>query len=652
MRTALLVCAALLCACKSRKESQPRPNPGTGTAPAASGALDQIPRMDFNRWAVRLNLPIYWIEDKDTDGVIDDDEVASLLFYPTSSVPLKTAYAQIVAAMKAPPPDESTDEGKRQKLVGLDLDQGRATLVLTDLRGLSAGDKQFVAHMMKVGTYVDELYELKNGAAALRSKLPPDPASHSLFRRNRGPKCVGPATENDPLCSAIPGSPKPVFDIYPAELQADPKFCEKLAKDAPAALQDHFAVVRDGKPVPYTVAYKEQMTAIANELTAAADAMKDPDEQALVTYLRAAATSFTTNNWVPADEAWAKMTVDNSKWYVRIAPDEVYWEPCAQKAGIHLTFARINQASREWQQKLVPVQQEMEQQIADRAGPPYKARKVTFHLPDFIDIVINAGDDRDPLGATIGQSLPNWGPVANEGRGRTVAMTNINTDRDSMQARREQAESLLDAESMKMYLASPEPGLLNTILHEATHNLGPAHEYKVNGKKAPEVFTGPVASIMEELKAQTGALFLIELLRAKSLISDALATQTYADAIVWAFGHTSQGMFSGGQRKTYSNIAAIQIGFLIEKGVLTWNAGAKAANGTDTGAFTIHRDKLVPAVEEMMKLVAGIKARGDRAAAEQLLKKYVDASTIVPHDTIRERFLRHPKPSFVYSVVH
>ena len=179
------------------------------------------------------------------------------------------------------------------------------------------------------------------------------------------------------------------------------------------------------------------------------------------------------------------------------------------EGGIHLSFARINQASKDWQGKLVPVQQEMEAEIAKRAGAPYKARKVTFHLPDFIDIVINAGDDRDPLGATIGQSLPNWGPVANEGRGRTVAMTNINTDKDSMQARREQGESLFDDASMKLYVASPEPGLLNTILHEATHNLGPSHEYKVNGKTDDEAFGGPIASVMEELKAQTGALFLI-----------------------------------------------------------------------------------------------------------------------------------------------
>jgi len=55
------------------------------------------------------------------------------------------------------------------------------------------------------------------------------------------------------------------------------------------------------------------------------------------------------------------------------------------------------------QEKLVPVEQTMEETIARIIGKPYAARKVTFHLPDFIDIVINAGDDRRESGATIGQ---------------------------------------------------------------------------------------------------------------------------------------------------------------------------------------------------------------------------------------------------------
>lgn len=659
--------AVALLACKSAPPpgaatTPETTQPATPAAPTAR-AYDQLPRADLNRWAVRQNLPVYWIADRDQDGQLDPDEVAALLFYPTQgdwvrdgrfTPAFDAAYDQIVRAAKSPLVVKTEDD-RRRELVGLDLDQGRATLVATDFTALSEGDKKFVGHMLVVADLVDDLYELQNGATALEPKLPPDLESRSLFRRNRGPACVAPATEKDPLCSAIPGAPKPIFDLYPAELQKQADFCATLQKHEDArTLLSPFTVVRGSgdklTAVPYTEAYPQQMTAIADELEKAAAAIQDPAEQALVAYLTAAAQSFRTNDWRPADEAWAKMNVDNSRWYVRVAPDEVYWEPCASKAAIHLTFARINQGSRAWQQKLVPVQQEMEQAIATAAGRPYRARKVTFHLPDFIDIVVNAGDDRDPLGATIGQSLPNWGPVANEGRGRTVAMVNLYGDPDSLAARRAQAESMLDAASLEAYASSTEPGLLSTILHEATHNLGPAHEYTVRGKKAGAVFGGPLASVMEELKAQTGALYLLELLRAKGIISDELAAQSYTDAIVWALGHVSQGMYTGtGERKTYSNVAAIQIGFLLDRGALTWDSKARAGNGKDVGALTIHRDKLVPAVSAMMQTVAGIKARGDRAAAEALSKRYVDGD-VVPHAVIQERFLRFPKASFVYSL--
>jgi hypothetical protein len=678
-----LTLVVALVACNHKKEPAPRDKPagsGSGSASVADAATppdaaskpvtyDALPRADFNRWAVRENLPVYWIADANKDGKLEPDEVASLLFYPTQAVwvsggaftpAFEAAYGQIVAASKQPV-DTKTDDGKRQELVGKDLDQGRATLVRTDFTQLSADDKAFVGHMLKVAELIDRVYADQDGSSALADKIAPDAASHSLFRRDHGPKCVAPLTENQPLCSAIPNNPKPVVTVYPAKLtgkngpvdQSQKEFCEIVEKAKNAdKLTNPFTVVKDDlTAVPYTDVYKDQMAAVSDELTAAAASVKDPAEKPLVTYLTAAAASFKSNDWLPSDEAWAKMTVQNSKWYVRAGADETYWEPCAHKAGFHLTFARINQGSIEWQNKLAPIQQEMEAAIAAKSGPPYAARKVTFHLPDFIDIVVNAGDDRNPLGATIGESLPNWGPVAAEGRGRTVAMVNLYGDPDSRDARRQQAESLFDAETAKLYAGTQEPGLLATILHEATHNLGPANEYKIGSKKADDIFGGPIASMLEELKAQTGALFLLDMLRTKKLVSDELAVQSFTDDIVWAFGHISQGMYTGtGARKAYGNLAAIQIGLLVDKGALTWDPKATAANGKDKGAFHLHPDKLVAVADDMMKLVGGIKARGDVKAVNELIKKYVDAETVVPHKVISERLLRFPKASFVYAV--
>jgi len=670
-----------LASCGVRKEPQPRTQAGSGSgsanetesaahdgSSAPSATYDQIAPAELNRLAVRLDLPLLW-SDANSDKTVQPDELSSLLFYPPNGPwvengklthQFEEAYAAIVAGSKAPP---STDP--RRKLVDEDLDAGKPTLIHSDLRSLSADDKKFTAAMLQLAASIDTLYDTQTGAAALADQLPNETDSRSLFRRNRGPRCVGPQTALAPECSAIPGAPSPIVSIYPTELQRnDDNFCKTIEGRPDAAkLLEPFTVVSAPTPagaapaqlallaVPYSTAYADQMTKISDQLVAAADAVKDPAEQPLVTYLRAAAASFKSNDWTPADEAWAKMTVDNSKWYVRAAPDETYWDPCNHKAGFHLTFARIDAGSKHWQSVLTPLQQEMETAVAAHAGAPYVARKVTFHLPDFIDIIVNAGDDRQGLGGTAGESLPNFGPVANGGRGRTVAMVNLDSDPSEAATRRAQAESVLDADSMKLYSDSREPGLLTTILHEATHNLGPAHQYKVAGKDAEQIFGGPVAAMLEELKAETGALFLVEMLRAKKLITDDVAHQTYVAALNWAFHHTADGMYGDHHSpKTYGQLAAIQLGFLIEHGVLEWKPEATAANGKDKGAFVLHIDKMPAAADEMLKLVAGIKARGDKAAALALIAKYVDAKTVVPHDLLADRYLRFPRASYVYAV--
>lgn len=657
----LLVAAACPMGCMERQEPKPRehqtrePAPGRRVPPKNSGY--EVPRADFNRLAVQLNLPIYWIADKNGDGGIQPDETAALLFYGTAPVYVKNgaftdewkkANEQIVAAYHAP---ALADE--RRTLLRQDLAQGRPTLVQSNIDGK---DKPFVDKMLHIADLIDRLYAIQDGKAALAPKLPSETESQSAFRRNDGVKCAAPLTENNPKCTAIPGAPVQKVAVYPDAIggvsQGDPKFCAALEKAVKPDVLSPFVVVdKDGKAVPYTTYFKAPMQELARELQGAA-ALLDKNEQPLIAYLKAAAQSFTDNNWDPADEAWAKMNVDNSKWYVRVGPDETYWEPCAHKAGFHLTFAKINLGSKAWQAKLSPVQQDMEALIATHAGAPYAARKVTFHLPDFIDIIVNAGNDRTPLGATIGESLPNWGPVANEGRGRTVAMVNLYLDPDSQEARKQQAMSLLDAESIKLYSGSPDASLVNTILHEATHNLGPAHEYKVGGKKDGEVFGGSIASALEELKAQTGALYLVDFVKTKlKALDDAQARAVYADGVVWAFGHISQGMYTGTHaRKAYGNLAAIQIGFLLDHGALTWNPNATTANGKDKGAFHLDAAKFPAAVDEMMKVTAGIKARGDAKLAADLFAKYVDSDKIVPHGAIAERFLRIPKASFVYAV--
>jgi len=649
----------------------PATTPPAPTPPSTSA----VPRKEWNRLAVELSLPLYWIADTNGNGALDPNELAvlwnapkgsSLATYIEGTSFTKTfhdAQGKIVARHGGdlgPAPKDPAEIARRAAVVK-ELSQGRTTLVLSNFEGKSAEEIGFLDHLLTAVETIEKLYQTQMGTYDLRAKVPTDDtASLALFFRNQGPKCEAPATQNDPTCSAIPilaGAPAKVSGLYPASELAKPKFCDDLAKKD-KALVDPFTVVVKGegdslKAVPYHEYYKADLAKIASELRAAEKAL-GTKEESLRAYLSAQAKAFEDGSWFTADEAWAKMGVKNSKYYLRISADEVYAEPCSTKALFHTSFGMINTKSIAWQDKLDPLKGDMEKALAELAGKPYKAREVSFKLPDFVDIVLNAGDARNPFGATIGQSLPNFGPVANQGRGRTVAMTNFYTDPDSVAAQRATAESLFCKSVMPLYTTDPEPQLMSTVLHEAAHNLGPAHQYKVGNKIDRDQFGGPLASTLEELKAQTAALFFTDWLVAKGKITKEEAERAHVRDLAWAFGHISRGMYTDdGHPKNYSQLAAIQLGELMAKKAVSWNATETAANGKDQGCFAIDLAKMPAAVRELMKDVGGVKARGDKARGEKLVTTHAGAfkgAKIPLHATIAERVLREPKPSFVYAI--
>lgn len=654
---ALLILAALLplAACKPK------------AAPPVPAEHNAIPREEFNRRAAELFMPLFWREDANTNGSLEPEELAVLSGFPqgerslwldaTGFTPVfEAAYQQIV---KPGPPPADAAEQARHTAVLAELAQGRQTLVETDIAQASAAEKALVERMVTVSGLIERIYAKQKGVFGLDAGIPAtDLASRMLFHRNQSPFCEAPKTENDAACSAL--SPKPVraVGLYPADIQADAKFCDALAKAPNAAeLMGHFSVVVAGdKPgtyraVPYTEAYKEEMESIAQELEAAAGAFGD-DEAALKAYLQAAAGSFRSNDWEPANAAWVAMNAQNSKWYVRVGPDEVYFEPCAWKAGFALQLARINPDSLAWQKKLDPMKRDMENTLAAMAGKPYQARDVNFKIPDFIDVVLNAGDQRNAHGATIGQSLPNWGAVAEKG-GRTVAMTNLYTDADSRAQQGRLTSSILCKATNEQATTAPQETLVGSLLHEAAHNLGPSHEYKVNGKEDDVLFGGTLASTLEELKAQTSSMYLTDWLVTKSIFTPEEARRIQLRNITWAFGHISRGMYGAdGTPRNYSQLAAMQVGSFMKQGAILWHAEEPAANGTDKGCIEVDFAKLPAAVQAFETAVLQIKAAGDKARAEQLKADFVDAKDDFAQvkAVIQERWLRAPKASFVYSI--
>lgn len=655
----VLPLAVWLAACTTESPSPEVPPAVEGTEVMGP---DPLGRDALNQALVAENVPAWWIRD-DGDGILEPNELVTRFDHSGKVPPVwvkdgaftdawKAAWGAAVVRSAHPSHPDDEVEKRRQEAVATELSQGRPVLLWTDTSGFTAAETKALESLAQAAVAIERLHALQTGAATVVGDIPVDhPPSAALFARNQGPECVAPLTVGNPDCSALPSRKKPASGLYPEVLQADPKFCEALAED----LKSPFTVVRaeaGGKlvAVPYSEAWAAESGAVAGHLDAAAAAF-GAEEPAFVAYLKAAAQAFRDNDWVKADEAWAEMSVDNSKWYARVAADETYFEPCNRKAGYHLGLARVDQKGLAWRDRLLPHQQAMEEELARLAGPPYAVRQVGFDLPEFIEVVLNAGDSRAALGATIGQSLPNWGPVAEKG-GRTVAMTNIATDPDSRAALKRQADAMFCPATAAKIPGDPKHLVFSTLLHEAAHNLGPSHDYAVNGQTDGALFGGPMAALLEELKAQSAALYLSDFLVARGAVTEDEAANAHLADLVWALGKVADGMEEGeGRWATYPQLAAIQLGVFMEGGSLTWMPDQKAANGTDTGCLELDEPKLKADILKLTTEVLRIKSSGDAAAAKALREKHVVQiiGGLSLHTIIEDRFRREPDNSYLYG---
>lgn len=658
---AWIVIAVVAASCGGGR-GEPRPPALDGSS--AGARYDALSRSDFNRLAQERFQPLFWRSDANHNRTLDPDELAVLIgpwhrarrdFVGEQGFTADFARAYHTLTRPDAAGALSESEARRRRLVLAELAQGTAVLVETDLSSASAGEQALFDRLVAVAGMIERLYALQRGTTGMFDQIPAaDLASRALFHRNQSPYCIAPKTESEPACSALPITPPRVVGLYPAALQRDPAFCDALAAQDQRLLAPFSVVVADGqglRAVPYHERWATEMAQVAAALDEAAAAIEPGTEAALRRYLLAAAHGFRTNDWEPADAAWVAMGSLESAWYLRVGPDEVYREPCARKAAFAFQLGRINRGALVWKQKLAPVMKELEDMLAAFAGPPYQARQLGFKLPDFVDVTLNAGEQRHPVGATVGQSLPNWGPLAERG-GRTVVMTNLYTDADSRSTLRGQLASVLCRPTFDLVPAGAEPTQISVILHEAAHNLGPANDHRVDGKTSAEIFGGPLAATLEELKAHVSALHFTWWLQQRGLVTEEEATRATVRDLGWAFGHISRGMRDGtGNLRPYGLLASIHLGAAMRAGALTWSP-ATAANGVDRGCLQLDLAAWKQVMPQLARRVARIKSIGDRAGAAQLQAELVDADDAWAKQraVIAERWLRAPRATFVYSV--
>ena len=254
---------------------------------SALPAYNALGRIDFNRRAAEELLPLFWREDTNNDGTLQPGELAVLWGLPDDDASLWVANGaftpkfvddlreagQAAAAARVP-------DAERLRLVRDELAQGVATLVHTDLSKDSPAEQQMVQHLMRVAVLIERLYARQNGVLEIEAQIPrEDVASRAMFHRNQSPFCEAPRTEKRtrPAMrwrSAGSGFP----DCIRRSSRPEPGFCQRMQKAANAHGADGSLQCRhrrthpaSWKAVPFPVAWAEDMSAVAQELRAAAD---------------------------------------------------------------------------------------------------------------------------------------------------------------------------------------------------------------------------------------------------------------------------------------------------------------------------------------------------------------------------------------------
>ncbi len=647
-----VVCSGLLLpvvvGCLNRSSDESR------SAPAS---FRQVERPAFNVRAAQAAVPLYWMDDANRNNALDPREVAVLWGAPSSAwvtngrltTRFADTYARLIAT--SPPPANA-----REELLKKELGQAQPTLVYTDLTYLSSEEQAIIDKVAEIAERVERVHMRQLGSAKFAARAKElDPLSRALFLRNQSPWCANPGTEADPRCGAFDEMPPRLSGLYPEELQRTGDVC-KAVRDHPnsEALFGRFDVVRSiGErlvAVPYSKAFPMEMTAVAEALRDLATVVSDPEEVAFRDYVLAAAAAFETDDWASADRAWLKMTSQTSRWFFRVAPDQVFFSPCRRKAMFHVSFGRVDRSGIAWKRKIAMIQSRMEEELSDLAGPAYAARPVELSLPDFVRVILNAGDSRRPRGAYIGNNLPTAGPLAKAGRARSISFVNMYADRDSRALIDATINDYFCAETAPRLSSAPKPRIINTLLHVASRGLGPTLGHVVDGRSAADVFGGSRAFMLDQAQAQTSAMYFVHWLKERGLFEPEIADQAMAYGVIWGFSHITRGVFGPeGRRLEHGHAGAMILSAMLERGGMAWQPEAQSASGNDKGCFALKFDRFSAAAEHLLRKILDTKARGDAEQAEALLKRYVDDGRKDLFEIIQTRGRRKPGAYFVYS---
>ena len=465
-----------------------------------------------------------------------------------------------------------------------------------DTAYLSAEEREVVNLLIEASRYMSEIYRRQRlpeydqvRSAIERSRRADSDLLLEMFDRN-----FGPWNNMDDLLPFWGGPMPEGAGFYPADMTRE-EFDAYLAAhpvEREALTSPYTVVRREGDrlvAVPYSVEYRQWLEPAARLLEQASARTGNPS---LKKFLALRAQSFRTDDYFESELAW--MDLAGTPIEVAIGPYEVYTDRLYGRKTAFESFVTLKDPEESAAlDKYKAYLRDMEANLP--IDEQYKNFQRGFESPIAVADQIQGGGDNVPGVQTIAFNLPNDERVREAKGAKKVILANV------LGAK---YERILDPigdlvlQPDQAALVTRKYMQLETLFHELSHSLGPG-TITVNGRRTTvDEELKDQHSAMEEAKADVMGVWNILFMMDKGELPIAEKPQLFATYFAGIFRAVRFGT-----EEAHGHGAALQYGYLKDKGAFRWDAR--------TGRYVIDQTKMEAGLRDLLHDQLMLQARGD-----------------------------------------
>jgi len=632
----LFVSFALSCACAEKKEpAKVVPSPEEAVTqpqavPVVPGAAKTSPQ--YKKLMDDMAMSLFgfsWVRDDINPNRMDAQE----LYIPSSLRPVFDVSSNLEKAIASV---RGGVEDERRSAVKDALDAQKEIHLEFDLGTLSPPYRAAAGYLIEAAGYMHELYKLqldKNIATTQADVLARgDPLSVRLYSRNAGAFC-GRYGDGE-RCSVTEDYYRPEFGsiMWPDEMNE--KMFEDIKNKSPDPANDPllspFTVVKPGtdgtlQGIPYAQfePFKFYLEKIASLFEQAADvAGIDASFSEQLKKQAIAMRSDQIKPFFESDEAWGRA---KGELEVVAGPYETYEDKLGTKAFYEFMLGAQDKQATEVVEKFMPLLPQIEKAYAALLGAEvYRARGIeTVPTIKVVNVIVGSGEMKKAGGPSIALSLPNIGPMVDQGRAKRVIFANHH------EAKYQILKALADIAVAPEQIAEVDPQsfVFDSTFHEIMHGIGPQRETAAGGTTVA-LAIGEYYDGLEEAKANVGGVWA-----AKILADNGVITPEQLKNIRTTYIAGLLRIMRFGANEAHAKGAAFEFGYLFSKGAIE-------ARGE---RFFVNHDKLQAALDSIVAEIGRALAAGDAKAAKELLETYPAKSPALLDD-LAKKFAAAPGP--------